>query len=338
MGRWESTKEIHAYRGYFVNPPRTLSPEELRIRELQRAKREAIMDYNNHEITEEDIQKICDYYGVPLIQAQKIPVSTAEYIEEYDGEVILRGWLENYKWDIETKDSKITEWIYNYDPNSGMTKQEYFREMKKSLRRRGKQTPEQLIKLATDCGVGYTYDNDGAVTFIDSVFGEIVGTILHAQDEDLYHLSPAEQRKIIKQVYQGVLRDPNMDGTYELCKTIVTEHYQIEVQKNDKGTPIGKYRKFLNNFDEVYDALRREGVMPTAEDVIERMDKILAQTEFYKQAKRAEANKKRVDTRRRNKYLKTHPVRKLMYKVGVSAGLHYRTDDDGRPILDLGSS
>ena len=338
MGRWENTKTIHAFKGYWVSPSRGLSPEEQRIRELDRAHREAVADFNNHEITIDDIYYICDYYGVPLEYVKKTPVSTAEYIEEYNGTTIVHGWLENYKLDIKTGDSVLNGWLNGYDPNAGMTKQEYFREMKREVRKRGTQTPDQLIKLATDCGVGYTFDSNGDITFRDNNFEEIVGAVLHGQSEGLYHLSPAEQRSMIKETYLDQLRSPSGDNSYELCKTIVAEHYQINKTVNDKNKPIGKYAKFIHNFNDIYDGFVREGKAPMAVDIIERMDEFLKQTELYREAKRSEVNKKRRDTRHRNEYLASHPVKKWLYNAGINAGLKYRTDDDGRPILDLHSS
>lgn len=317
MGRWESTKKVHPFKGVYLY-------DNDRVEELQKAKQKQIYDKDTSELTITDVQNLCDYYGIPMVQAQKRPRSYAEIIGGYDR-------YDMYDVAFMTDDDEFVSWINNYDPNDGMTKEEYFRAMKKELPRRGKQSDSQLIKLAEQCGVGWDYSDDGELVFSDERFTNIMCTVIYANKKELNHLSPAQQRKLIKEKYIQIMRDPGLDGQYELCKSIILEHYNVDVTVNDEGNPIGKYKKFLNTFNEVYDGFMREGKFPELERIILELDMLFYETEMENEAKKAAASRKRTDTRRRNRYFKEHPIRKKLYDLGVKCGINFVTDVEGHP-------
>ena len=320
MGRWESTKTIRPFQGVYLYG-------NDRVAELEKKKREEKLNNDIADMTVTDVQNICDYYGIPVEFVKQKPKSFAELLFTDD------RLAYNYDITFYTDDEELVDWVVGYDPNKGLSKQEYIKEMKKALPRRGMQSDSQLIKVAEQCGVKWDYADNGELQFNDDRFTLICSTVLYAKEKELYHLSPTQQRKLIKEKYTEIFRDPGLNGAYELCKSIILNHYNIEVTENDDGKPIGKYAKFLNNFNNVYDGFMREGRMPALEDVIGAMDEILRQTEMEEEAKRARANKKRSDTRRRNKYFKDHPVKKRLYNLGVNLGYDFETDEKGAPHI-----
>ena len=311
MGRWEATKKIKPFRGaYYFGEKRHKNEEKERIREIQQAKKVEATENNCEKATLAKVQNMADDYGVPQTQAQVEVPSVAEEIDK------TRPEQPEPIDTISDKDRLLAV----LRKHGYQTEEEWRAELKRrSDIRRTKFTDDQLVKLADELDVEW-YRVGEDVYFLEPEFEQAVDDFYGAID-DMVGKSFAEKKAIIKEWYLSALRDPYGFGDYESMQRMMVEYYGLKETKNKNGTPIGKYGKYLNYFDDVYDNWRKQGIYPDLYDVTYEMDKLIEDNKFDK--KRAEKYRRQLKYEEWKRRQAQEPARIISYQYMSREGLPF---------------
>ena len=321
MGRWESTRKIRPFRGVYIygdtHRDKTTT-DDGRIKAIQQAKREEQADDDFESVSEAEMQNIEDEYSVPQTQAEEQPKSFAQELSERDESPLLKKTVEELK---EDEGVKVEKPKRKYNTASKSTTAKVIDSAIDALPYQDGQNNRWLTTLATSVGVQWEYDPSGKVRFSDKAFEIVAGTVIKNNKEGVYnkHLSTGGMKTMIEKVYHKCVRDPVGFGSYEILRNDMIEHYGLKKTTNDDGNPIGNYKKYLKIYDEVFDAYRREDKYPTAWEVIEAMDELLAKSKLTQEQKKKQFKQMYISKKEKEKT----PAEKLYSIIDKRTGLIY---------------
>lgn len=336
MGRWESTRNIKAFRGVWPGPPgrKTYTrwsqqpkqtTEGSRIDEIESQHELDVLEKRQNEKTLADKQYIDETYGIPVTQAHKNPRSTAEVIGENVKSEDVPELIALREAEL-TEDPIVEE---KFEHTLYFQSLDEYREMIDMYSNKyNEKYKTHKVKVAEMCGFtgSYWVDLHGTIDTGDRLFETMWNEFCYNLEESNGRFNH-KTRFIFRENYLEALRYPIGNKSRDLMLDLLADKYEIAHSVNANGTPIGSYGKFVKRFNICYDNAMRLGHMPSISEMEEYCD-WYAKTEGFDRAHAHHIKKVKVKERR---YLKKNPVEKEMLERGRAVGMVFNVSN-GKPV------
>lgn len=246
----------------------------------------------------------------------ELTITDVERIAKRYGIVIDVGYVDRYGFvdDIWSEDDPAVADYLNsilytqvYAAQKGIKdwgKYQSLAQLRKDLPKRGTPNGNQIARLADELGLDIYEDDDGNMWSDDYDFNQLVlGVVYSWQDEEFRHLTWSQQKQYIKEAYRWINYNPYLEHRKMLLASAVSKELGISPTVSGKtGKPVGQFAKFINAFNDSWDAYHSRDIVPWYSDMLADMQNWQALSQAEKQTKQKGGTMNRKHTRRQNKY------------------------------------